>query len=115
MVRIREQEADRCVEMLRQYAPNISGDNIIWRYITSPLDMGNKFADMVKGSYKQGAYLPLQMGYLRPNEECSRYATPVKNLMSARACFLSRQVITSLQKYNTAHQLPKFGNREMVG
>jgi len=66
--KIREKEADRCVELLRQYAPNITGENTLWRYITAPLDISHKFADMVEGSYKQGAYLPLQMGYLRPNE-----------------------------------------------
>ncbi len=103
--RIREQEADRCVEMLRQYAPNISGDNIIWRYITSPLDIGNKFADMVKGSYKQGAYLPLQMGYLRPNEECSQYATPVKNLYVCGASTFPGGLITFGPGYNAANKI----------
>ena len=32
---------------------------------------------MVKGSIKQGAYSPLQMGYFRPNEECSQCYTPI--------------------------------------
>jgi phytoene dehydrogenase-like protein len=35
---------------------------------------------MVAGSIKQGAYHPLQMGFLRPNEDCSENITPVKNL-----------------------------------
>lgn len=103
--RIREQEADRCVELLRKYAPNLTPDKILWRYITSPLDIGNKFADMVKGSYKQGAYLPLQMGYLRPNEECSQYETPVKNLYICGASAFPGGLITFGPGYNAANKI----------
>jgi phytoene dehydrogenase-like protein len=35
---------------------------------------------MKEGSIKQGAYVPFQMGYLRPNEECSDTRTPVEGL-----------------------------------
>jgi len=49
-------------------------------YICSPLDMENRFNDMWQGSYKQGGYKPLQMGFLRPNEQCSQVKTPIKNL-----------------------------------
>ena len=68
------------VAKLQQYAPNITREKVLWGYITSPIDIQNKFANMVRGGYKQGAYHPLQMGYLRPNQECSQHRTPVKNL-----------------------------------
>lgn len=42
-----------------------------------------EFNDMVEGSIKQGLYHPFQMGYLRPNEECSRYRTPIDKLYPA--------------------------------
>jgi phytoene dehydrogenase-like protein len=100
--RIREQEAARCVEMLRKYAPNLTEENILWHYITTPLDIGNKFADMVKGSYKQGAYHPLQMGYLRPNEECSQYATPIEGLYLCGASAFPGGLITFGPGYNAA-------------
>lgn len=103
--RIREQEAARCVDMLRQYVPNITQDNILWHYITTPLDIGNKFVDMVKGSYKQGAYSPLQMGYLRPNEECSQYETPVKNLYICGASTFPGGLITFGPGYNAAGKI----------
>jgi phytoene dehydrogenase-like protein len=35
---------------------------------------------MVEGSYKQGKYANLQLGYFRPNQECSNHRTPIKNL-----------------------------------
>jgi phytoene dehydrogenase-like protein len=103
--RIREKESARCVELLRNYAPNIIGDNILWHYITSPLDIENKFKDMVHGSYKQGAYLPLQMGYLRPNEECSQYATPIKNLYMCGASTFPGGLITFGPGYNAANRI----------
>lgn len=103
--RIREREADRCVELLRQYAPNIGREDILWRYITTPLDIQNKFADMVQGSYKQGAYLPLQMGYLRPNEECSQYATPIPRLYVCGSSTFPGGLITFGPGYNAANKI----------
>jgi phytoene dehydrogenase-like protein len=41
---------------------------------------------MVKGSFKQGLYHPLQMGYVRPNEECSNHRSPIKGLYMGGSC-----------------------------
>ena len=97
--------AARCIDLLRKYIPNLTQDHILWHYITTPLDIGNKFADMVKGSYKQGAYLPLQMGYLRPNEECSQHETPVKNLYVCGASTFPGGLITFGPGYNAANKI----------
>jgi phytoene dehydrogenase-like protein len=67
------------LENLRRYAPNMTEDNVLMKYITTPLDIENKLWDMKRGSFKQGAYLSLQMGYHRPNEFCSGHRTPIKN------------------------------------
>jgi phytoene dehydrogenase-like protein len=77
---VREETERRQLAVLQRYAPNLTKDKVLWTYTTTPADIENKFANMVKGSYKQGAYHPLQMGYLRPNQDCSQYRTPVKNL-----------------------------------
>jgi len=76
----KEELADQCLDTVRQYAPNLTPEKVLWRYVSTPLDIHNKFADMVEGSIKQGAFAPLQMGYLRPNEECSMNRTPINNL-----------------------------------
>jgi phytoene dehydrogenase-like protein len=78
--RMRQEVVGRQISLLQRYAPNLSQDKVLWNYLTTPADIQNKFANMVRGSYKQGAYQPLQMGYLRPNEECSHYRTPVGRL-----------------------------------
>jgi phytoene dehydrogenase-like protein len=103
--RIREEHAERCVATLRQHAPNMTEDNILWHYITTPLDIENKFPDMGEGSIKQGGYLPLQMGFLRPNEECSQYATPVKNLYICGASTFPGGLITFGPGYNAANRI----------
>jgi phytoene dehydrogenase-like protein len=77
--RFRQEIADYQLATLQRYAPNITKDKVLWWNITTPADIQNKFANMVKGSYKQGQYHPLQMGFLRPNQECSHNVTPIKN------------------------------------
>jgi phytoene dehydrogenase-like protein len=74
-------------------------------YITTPLDIENKFWDMGKGSIKQGAYLPLQMGYLRPNEYCSNYATPVEGLYMCGASTFPGGLVTLGAGYNAAGRI----------
>ncbi len=76
----RKEIADYQLRTLKKYTTNMNDDTILWWNITTPADIQNKFANMVKGSYKQGMYHPLQMGYLRPNQECSHNVTPIKNL-----------------------------------
>jgi phytoene dehydrogenase-like protein len=78
--KFKEEMARRCLETLQKYAPNMTGDNILWTATHTPLDIENRLLDMVHGSIKQGAYNPLQLGFLRPNEDCSNNRTPVERL-----------------------------------
>jgi phytoene dehydrogenase-like protein len=78
-LRCKEEEAERRLRILEEYAPGIR-DKILWKAVSTPADTENRFLDMKKGSIKQGAYLPLQMGYLRPNEDCSDTRTPIRGL-----------------------------------
>jgi len=83
-----ESQAQRCLAVLNRYAPNMTAETI-WQYrLFTPLGIADKFADMVQGSFKQGAYLPLQMGFQRPNDECSQTRTPIKNLyVGGSSCY----------------------------
>lgn len=102
---IRDEIADRCLERLRGYVPNMDEERIMWRYITTPKDIHNKFVDMKEGSIKQGAYLPLQMGYLRPNEYCSEYATPIKALYVCGSSTYPGGTILMGAGYNAANRI----------
>ena len=60
---------------------------------------------MVKGSIKHGAYKPLQMGYLRPNEECSHNQTPIDGLYLCGASVFPGGMVTFGPGYCAANQL----------
>lgn len=76
----RQDYINKSIATLTKYAPNIVMDKVLETYISTPVDVENKLCDMVKGGIKQGQYHPLQMGYNRPNDECSSTRTPIKNL-----------------------------------
>ncbi len=84
-LKFKDHLAEQCIATLQRYAPNVTKDKILWNYVSTPYDIQNKFTNMVNGSIKHGEYAPLQMGYLRPNEECSHNRTPIKNLYVAGA------------------------------
>jgi len=102
---IRDEIADRCMAKLKNYVPNISDETVMWRYITTPKDIHNKFTDMQEGSFKQGAYLPLQMGYLRPNELCAEYATTIEDLYICGSCTYPGGTILMANGYNAANRI----------
>ena len=68
---------DDCVALIHEYA---SLGDIVFRREVTPLDIEAKLTTMKRGSIKHGAYTPLQMGYLRPNDLCSRSETPIPGL-----------------------------------
>jgi phytoene dehydrogenase-like protein len=85
-LKFKEEQAQRCISVLRKYAPNITDEKIRRIYVSTPRDIELKLPDMVKGSIKQGAYHPLQMGYNRPNEQCSDHRSPIKGLYMGGSC-----------------------------
>lgn len=101
----REHRAEEMISLLEKHTTNISKDKVIESYMTTPVDIQNKYANMVKGGYKQGAYHPLQMGYLRPNQDCSNYRTPVKNLYVGGASVAPGGMIIWGPGYNCANAI----------
>ncbi|RLC26461.1 MAG: hypothetical protein DRH37_11650, partial [Deltaproteobacteria bacterium] len=84
--KFREEVAAKVIDKARKYFPNLTDEVIRKSYVSSPLDIEHKFNDMVKGSIKQGQYHPLQMGFMRPNFECSQHRSPIKQLYMGGAC-----------------------------
>jgi phytoene dehydrogenase-like protein len=82
----KEEHAWGMINVLKKYAPNMTEENVRNIYVSTPHEYSKKFMDMVRGSIKQGAYLPLQMGYMRPNEFCSTHRSPIKGLYMGGAC-----------------------------
>ncbi len=103
--RVRREYAERCKATLGKYAPNMNDSTIVWDYIGTPLDTENKFPDMKNGCFKQGAYLPLQMGYFRPNEFCGQHDTPVRKLYIGGSSTHSGGMITYGPGFNAAEKI----------
>ncbi len=101
----REITTQKLISTLCRYTENITPDHVKWTYITTPADIQNKFANMVKGGYKQGAYHPLQMGYLRPNQECSQNQTPIKGLYVGGASVYPGGMVLFGPGYNCANRI----------
>ena len=100
----RMERIEKSIETLDRYVPGIK-DQVLWSYISTPLDIENKLWDMREGSIKQGTYHPFQMGYHRPNEQCSHHTTPIKNLYMCGACTYPGGLITFGPGYLAANRI----------
>lgn len=75
---IREREADRLIETLAEYAPNVAG-SITRRYIQSPLDL-ERNVGLLRGNIMHIDMSLDQMFMFRPLPELAYYKTPVPGL-----------------------------------
>ena len=55
-------------------------ENIIRTSAETPVDIEIRFPNMRRGGIKHGDYNPLQLGYFRPNVDCSSSKTPIEGL-----------------------------------
>jgi len=74
----KEPFADRCIELLGRYAPNVPGA-IEHRQVLSPLDLERTFG-ITGGNIMQGAMNFNQLFMMRPVPGWADHRTPVKNL-----------------------------------
>jgi phytoene dehydrogenase-like protein len=66
-------------ERLREFAPNMTWDNVIGHRLYTPIDMEHKNL-MINGDFSNGAFHLDQMGSNRPFPEASRYKTEIQGL-----------------------------------
>jgi phytoene dehydrogenase-like protein len=99
---IKKEYSDKIIDLLKQFTPNLADANVLYRFAYSPLDIERRIATMKRGSIKHGAYISTQMGFLRPNPDCSSYRTPVPGLYVAGASAYPGGMITLGPGYNAA-------------
>jgi phytoene dehydrogenase-like protein len=75
---IKEAFADRCIDVLAEYAPNIK-QAIEHRQILSPLDLERTFG-LTGGNIMQGAMTPHQLYSLRPVPGWADHRSPIRGL-----------------------------------
>ncbi|MGD8426902.1 MAG: NAD(P)/FAD-dependent oxidoreductase [Balneolaceae bacterium] len=82
---IRDREAEKIYEVIKQYAPNMEGKLIDW-FIQSPLDIERRHG-LLKGNVMHAEMSFDQMFMFRPIPEMSKYKTPIENLyLSSASC-----------------------------
>ena len=75
---LREVFADRCFDLLDEYAPNFKR-SVLARQVLTPLDLERVF-NLTGGNIFQGAMTPSQLFAFRPVPGYARYRTPIKGL-----------------------------------
>jgi beta-carotene ketolase (CrtO type) len=76
----KEAYADAMIERLSGEFLSGLRDRIIARAVQSPLDYERRISSAVHGTHQHGAYLPYQIGAMRPIPELGSYRSPVANL-----------------------------------
>ncbi len=94
---------DRLIAKLASYMTDFDSADIVRRYDYSPLYIEAKIPQMKRGSIKHGAYVMTQMGYSRPNVQCSSNRTPIDNLYVCGASTFPGGMITFGGGYNAAN------------
>ncbi len=75
---IKDKFADRCFDILNEYAPNFK-QSVIDRQIVTPLDLERRFG-LTGGNIFQGAMTLNQLFFLRPVPGWAGYKTPIRGL-----------------------------------
>jgi phytoene dehydrogenase-like protein len=75
---IKEDFADRCIELLGRYAPNVPR-SVLHRQVLSPLDL-ERLLGLTGGNIMQGAMTPLSLFSMRPVPGWADHRTPIRGL-----------------------------------
>jgi phytoene dehydrogenase-like protein len=75
---IKEDFADRCIELLARYAPNVPGA-ILHRQVLSPVDL-ERLLGLTGGHIMQGAMSLQQLFSMRPVAGWADHRTPIRGL-----------------------------------
>jgi len=100
---VKEKFADRCIEALARYAPNVSAA-IEHRQVLSPLDLERIFG-LTGGNIMQGAMTPNQLFFFRPVPGWSDHRTPITGLYLCGAASHPGGGVMGACGRNAAHEI----------
>jgi phytoene dehydrogenase-like protein len=99
----REAFADRCFDLLDEYAPNFKRA-VIERQVLTPLDLERVF-NLTGGNIFQGAMTPGQLFAFRPVPGYARYRTPLRGLYLCGAAAHPGGGVMGTPGFNAAHEI----------
>lgn len=76
----KDEVSDAQLNYLRRFAPNLTDDKILGRFVMSPLDLERKNPTMWHGSIHGGSSDPSQSGAMRPAAGWADYRMPIPGL-----------------------------------
>jgi phytoene dehydrogenase-like protein len=83
---VKEEYKERCIAQWREYAPNLTEDNILKASTQTPLDIEGRIINMKEGGVFMGRMHFAQMEHFRPLPELAQFRTPIEGLYLAGAC-----------------------------
>ena len=108
--RIKEGFADRCLDLLAEYAPNVRRA-VIHRQVLSPLDLERQFG-LTGGNIFQGAMSLNQLFFRRPLPGYADYRTPVRGLYLCGAATHPGGGVMGACGYNAAREMLRDGKSQ---
>ena len=101
--RDKDRFADRCFDVLSEYAPNFQRA-VIDRQVLSPLDLERRFG-LTGGNIFQGAMTLPQLFFMRPLPGYADYRTPIRGLYLCGAATHPGGGVTGACGYNAAREI----------
>lgn len=99
---IKDEVADWLLNHLRRFAPNLTPDKFLGKFIESPLDIERMNPSMWRGSTHGGAMSPSQTGNMRPVPGWANYRMPIAGLYQTGACTNPGGAVTGMPGRNAA-------------
>ena len=104
---IKDEVADGLVSHLRKFAPNLTPDKFLGKFLESPLDIERMNPSMWRGSTHGGAMIPSQTGSMRPVPGWANYRMPINGLYQTGACTNPGGAVTGMPGRNAASVILK--------
>jgi phytoene dehydrogenase-like protein len=99
---IKDDVAEGLLNYLRRFAPNLTPDKILAKFLESPLDIERMNPAMWRGSAHHGANNPAQTGAMRPVPGWAQYRMPISGLYQTGACTAPGGSVTGMPGRNAA-------------
>jgi len=99
----KEKYADRCFELMNQFAPNFKR-SVIARQVLSPVDLEQRFG-LTGGNIMQGVMSLSSLSFMRPVPGYADYRTPVRNLYLCGAATHPGGGVMGACGYNAAREI----------